>query len=355
MSRPLLPPSGIFVPIGLIFNDSMPPVLLQTWIQLRCLAWGATVTPCMPVKEMAAIIGKSPATLYRHMAQLRHLAALSWRTTGSGSLIVSFMQQATNNASESRVMLISPQNREFSEPAANLQVTALSSENPEWAVPQAVSPSTLLNFNNLESYPSTGEAQPMTLNSQNRELPYPHSLNSLVNSDVLMLPEIEPKNRESDQIMRNEVEGGGKRECEGERGSIYSHSRKLSCSRTEERSIDQSPEVSQLIAPIPDPVSAYRLLAHLTPNASQRRILSSKVTDLPLWQETLEHWLMHGWNPRNITGMLELYARGGPSGCRSCRAGHFSRWEAKTAQEHTHDALEDLRHELGFPSQPNKT
>jgi hypothetical protein len=44
--------------------------------------------------------------------------------------------------------------------------------------------------------------------------------------------------------------------------------------------------------------------------------LQQQVTDLPRWRLTLEHWLAHRWNPRNLPGMLDLYRRGGPSHCR---------------------------------------
>jgi len=44
------------------------------------------------------------------------------------------------------------------------------------------------------------------------------------------------------------------------------------------------------------------------------------VDDLERWDATLKHWLGHGWSPRNITGQLDLYQRGGPEGCRQCRA-----------------------------------
>jgi hypothetical protein len=173
------------------------------------------------------------------------------------------------------------------------------------------------------------------LDSQNLESIIPPSLNPPVNPDVLKIPEKDLEIQESDQFLRDEVEGGGERECEGERGSPNLNS----------STAVNAPTLT------PDPVSAYRSLAHLTPNASQRRILISSVTDLPLWQRTLEHWLTHGWNPRNLTGMLELYGRGGPSGCRYCHEQHR---EAKTAQEHTHEALEGLRRELGIPSQPSE-
>jgi hypothetical protein len=28
---------------------------------------------------------------------------------------------------------------------------------------------------------------------------------------------------------------------------------------------------------------------------------------------------MHGWNPKNVIGILEIYARAGPQGCRFCQ------------------------------------
>ncbi|MFZ0535066.1 MAG: hypothetical protein WAM09_18000 [Anaerolineales bacterium] len=104
-----------------------------------------------------------------------------------------------------------------------------------------------------------------------------------------------------------------------------------------------------------DPVSAYRSLAHLTPNPAQRHMLESKVANLVLWQQTVEHWLTHGWNPMNIAGMLELYARGGPSDCRYCRTDRKPARAAKTAQEYTHKALQDLCCELGIPTPPDET
>jgi hypothetical protein len=63
---------------------------------------------------------------------------------------------------------------------------------------------------------------------------------------------------------------------------------------------------------IKDPrIGAYRGLAHLTPNQVQREEICNRVTDLELWQATVTGWLGHGWNPKNITGMLEVYEKGG--------------------------------------------
>ncbi len=67
-----------------------------------------------------------------------------------------------------------------------------------------------------------------------------------------------------------------------------------------------------------DPVSLYRELTHLTPNRAQRELIDDDVSDLDAWRSAVQHWLGHGWNPRNIPGMLDLYQRGGPPGCRYC-------------------------------------
>ena len=45
MTRPLLPPRGVYVPARMIYDNQLPPALILTWIQLRGLAWGGMVTP----------------------------------------------------------------------------------------------------------------------------------------------------------------------------------------------------------------------------------------------------------------------------------------------------------------------
>jgi len=65
-------------------------------------------------------------------------------------------------------------------------------------------------------------------------------------------------------------------------------------------------------------VSLYRQLTSLEPNAWQAQALAGEVNDLETWQDALGHWLEHGWNPKNIHGQLDLYARGGAPGCRYC-------------------------------------
>jgi hypothetical protein len=152
----------------------------------------------------------------------------------------------------------------------------------------------------------------------------PPSLNPLTSNNPVKIPLLKPENQASDQISVDLVEREGEGECEGERGHKN----------------------------LPTPASVYRSLVHLTPNRVQRRLLETKIANLPLWQHTVEHWVSHGWNPRNLTGMLELYDRGGPSGCHFCHTTPGSVRQAKTPQEYTHDAIEDLRSELGLPSPP---
>jgi hypothetical protein len=75
---------------------------------------------------------------------------------------------------------------------------------------------------------------------------------------------------------------------------------------------------ANLSPPADDPLTIYRRLARLTPNPAQRDLLLQRVHDLPRWRNTLEHWLAHRWNPRNLPGLLDLYQRGGACGCRYC-------------------------------------
>jgi hypothetical protein len=157
----------------------------------------------------------------------------------------------------------------------------------------------------------------------------PPSLNPPINLDTVQIPVIEPGNQEYEQNPAEEGEGWGKRECEGERGDPVDQN----CDNQDSRI----------------PVILYRSIVHLMPNKTQQRIIESMVTDLPLWQQTLEHWLGHGWNPKNITGMLQLYERGGASGCRACRSEASVSHQRKTTHQQTLDALESLRQKRTNP------
>ena len=95
MTHHLLPPRGIFIPTRMIFNTQLPPAVLVTWIQLRCLAWNGWETPPMSISEFASLIAIHPNRLQRHLSQLHDISALSWSTTKNGELILFFSEEPT--------------------------------------------------------------------------------------------------------------------------------------------------------------------------------------------------------------------------------------------------------------------
>jgi hypothetical protein len=99
------------------------------------------------------------------------------------------------------------------------------------------------------------------------------------------------------------------------------------------------------------PVTLYRACMHLTLNAAQRQQVEETVSDPELWADSLDHWRTHGWNPRNLPGLLDFYSRGGPPMCRFC---HPERQEdprpsrpprAPTPLESTLQAIAEIRAE----------
>ena len=90
MTRPQLPPRGVFVSSRMIYHPQLPPAVILTWIQLRGLAWGGTVTPPLSMQELADLTGKCQATIYSHLELLRQMRRLSWSSAGNASIIVSF-------------------------------------------------------------------------------------------------------------------------------------------------------------------------------------------------------------------------------------------------------------------------
>ena len=90
MPRPLLPPRGIHVPTTIVFHRDLSPSVIHTWIQLRALAWGQEETPQLSIFQLSELTGKSRSTIFGHMALLRQWGALRWRSSETGTLIVTF-------------------------------------------------------------------------------------------------------------------------------------------------------------------------------------------------------------------------------------------------------------------------
>jgi hypothetical protein len=62
-------------------------------MQLRALAWERSQTPQFQMLDFARFVSKSPSTIYGHMAILKSLGALRWRSCRNGRLTVSFPNQ----------------------------------------------------------------------------------------------------------------------------------------------------------------------------------------------------------------------------------------------------------------------
>lgn len=56
-------------------------------------------------------------------------------------------------------------------------------------------------------------------------------------------------------------------------------------------------------------VKAYRDLCRLTPNAEARAAIADTVVDLDHWKETCRSWMLKGYRPQNVEGLLDFYQR----------------------------------------------
>jgi hypothetical protein len=282
MAQPMPPPRGFFIPTRMIFKSQMPPAVFLTWLQLRSLTWRGQDIPPISVQAWVDLTGISRVTFIRHLNWLRDVNALCWHSSSPGKVCIIFKN---DNQPIDPVVQVSGNNDSIS-------------ENP--------------NCSKMDN---------SKMNSS--KMNNPPSLKSPINIDTLQIPVIAPDYQEFEQNPVEQGEGWGKRECEGERGDPGDQN----CNH-------QGTHI---------PVILYRSIVHLMPNKTQQRIIESTVADLHIWQQTLEHWLGHGWNPKNITGMLQLYERGGASGCRACRSEDSPGHQRKTTHQQTLDAFESLR------------
>jgi hypothetical protein len=271
MPRSLLPPNGIYIPIGIVFDLELTAPMFRTWCQLRSMAWGKKETPPFTIDQLAVLTGNKHSTIYGHMAALRHRDALRWRTADRGTLIVSFPEQVP----------------------------------PELDADQPVNQDSV-----VADFQNTGINSP---DSRKLEMPNPSS-----SSD--------PQEDSSSSLSADESLSKDRESLEEEGGAIFQNSGNdfqiSGIDRVQKSGIQDSGKVPD-IEGLQDsrnavPVQLYHSIAGYTPNAVQRRRIIALVTDMQVWKDSLYHWLAHGWNPRNLTGMLELYSRGGTEGCRVC-------------------------------------
>lgn len=93
MARPLLPPRGIFIAMGILYAQDISPTERDTLIQLIGLAWGSTAcrTPQLSYPILEQLTGKKERTLRRHLDSLRtYRDVLRLHPTGDGLFFLSF-------------------------------------------------------------------------------------------------------------------------------------------------------------------------------------------------------------------------------------------------------------------------
>ena len=309
MPRPLLPPRGIFVPTMMIYNREIPPKVVYTWIQLRGLAWDRTETPQLSMAQLSDLTGKSQSTLYAHIALLRSWGALRMRPSVKGSIIVAFPVDTGQILFEGDNLPAQLAAR-FNSDSRKGDSEFLDSRNLEMPDP---SPSSPINY--LDS-DSVGERE-VEINQLDLSQ-YKRS------QDSENLERISEKS-ESPLIEGKEIPRSFESPPFGE-GMENSHPPTL------------PPHLDGA-----DPIKIYKTLTGIRPNKPQRDRLNSLVHDTNLWYLSVEHWQSHGWNPKNIAGILELYQRGGPTTCRYCS-------KEKDPESQSISALNSLREELEEPS-----
>jgi hypothetical protein len=290
MPRPLLPPRGIYIPTMMIYNRELSPTVIHTWIQLRGLAWGRDETSQLSMLELSDLTGKSRSTIYGHMVLLRKWGALRWRSSDKGTFIVAFPADTGEFFLDGDPL---PPQVDSESP---------ESRNLEKLYPSPSSPINQLDINAVEE--REGEKPDQKINQLD-----------LSQSSDFQKTGINSETSEKFQIS-------------GKRVPFF----RGACPAP----IAGSP---QCVEDDADPIKIYKSLTGIRPNKPQREQLKAQIHDTNLWYSSVEHWQSHGWNPKNIVGILELYQRGGPSACRYCSKEHDSR-------DYSLSALNELREEL---------
>ena len=87
-----------------------------------------------------------------------------------------------------------------------------------------------------------------------------------------------------------------------------------------------------------DPSKVYQKVTGIRPNQYQRGQLKASIFDTNIWYSAITHWQLHGWNPKNVHGIYELYQRGGAPGCRYCS-------KERDSQDETLSVIQKMREE----------
>ncbi len=253
--------SAVTLPAELLFQRALTPSVVFTYAQLQALALdvspvGEWRTACLTLERLCALTGKRPAALYNHLRLLKVAGLLDWQAYPGQGLVIRCLRSTSRMAEEK-----------------------IPDSYP------AASPARSASSGGLTAAPAEPEG-----------FPQPTTVPAFYGNRILPSPSLKTSSKKERQI----------RKARNGRA------------RAEKNPAESCRDVACNVSTIVDAVQTYRDLARLTPNAQQRSLLHHQVHDLTRWRSTLEHWLAHGWNPRNLPGMLELYSRGGPEGCRYC-------------------------------------
>jgi hypothetical protein len=119
------------MPTSLLYNRNVSPAVRDTWLQIRGLAWGATVTPEITMESLTKLTGKSQSTIFEHMRLLGKWNAIRWHTPRKQTFIFEFDDNEKINAVHSEKL-------EFKIDSENLELLPLdpSPKNNTLVVPE---------------------------------------------------------------------------------------------------------------------------------------------------------------------------------------------------------------------------
>ena len=91
MTKDLLPPEFVTIPVEMVYSKAIKTALRDAWIQLRGLAWGQQETPELSFSTIKELTGRDQRSLYIHLRKAKAMGLLAWRPGHlPNTIIVSF-------------------------------------------------------------------------------------------------------------------------------------------------------------------------------------------------------------------------------------------------------------------------
>ena len=78
-------------------------------------------------------------------------------------------------------------------------------------------------------------------------------------------------------------------------------------------------------------IAIVRGICHHGCDDIQAELVIKEIVDMDKWKAALIHWMGHGWNPRNVTGMIDSYKNGGEAACLMCNRGKVANFANEAA------------------------